>query len=350
MKAVRFDRHGGPEVLRYGDETVPQPGTDEVLVRVSYTSVSGWDVKYREGHLPRLPGRPAFPLPMQPGRDTVGVVEAVGARVVEFAPGDRVIGLVHPENHASVLAVRGLGNLSPGVRYPAHTMFGGCAQFVARPAAYWLPLPETVDERQGAAALWSYATSRRLLLARGHLRVGDTLLVVGASGGMGTATLDLARLMGVRVTAITRSSDKAAFLSARGADRVIVLGEDAAASVTSAGGTLGFDAAVDFSGTAAMVTLCLNALRPGGTLLILAGEHERQPLPITASDCIRLELNLHGVRGSTRDDQRAIVDLLARGMIDPEIHAIMPMSEIAAAQALVSAGDVRGRILLDPWQ
>lgn len=349
MKAVRHARHGGSNVLEYGDYPMPEMGPGDLLVRVELTSVSGWDVKYRNGHLTALPGRAAFPLPMQPGRDAVGVVEAIGEAVTMFAPGDRVIGLVHPANPASELTIRGLGNLSTDILYPGHTMFGGAAQFVVRPEHYWLPIPEGVTMKAAAAALWSYATSRRILVERAGVAAGDTLLVIGASGGMGTATLDLARLMGVRCIAATRDAAKTEFLLGRGAADVIVLGDDDVSQVRALGGPLGVDAMVDFSGQASMLRMGLQTLRPGGTMIVVAGEHGSDPIPVTAGDFVRLELNVKGARASTIDDQRTILRLLAQGALRPAVHAVMPLSETAAAQDLLSASAVQGRLLLDPW-
>ena len=352
MKAVRIARHGGREVLDYGDVPRPTVGCSDVLVRVLATSTSGWDVKYRVGGLPALPGRRGFPLPMQPGRDAAGIVEAVGDDVTLFRPGDRVVGLVHPANPASPLTIRGFGNLSTDIDYPGHTMFGGNAQYVARPETYWLPLPGAVTFEQAAAALWSYASAHRILRNRLEVGLGDTLLIVGASGGMGSATRDLARAMGVRVVATTRAPAKAAMLRADGTEVVVLgAGDDGEADrIRAAGGALGLDGAVDYSGDSAMVRLAIAVLRPGGTLVIVAGEANDAPLPVTAADCVRLELNLRGARASTLDDQRIVLAALAHGTIHPVIHAILPMSRIRDAHAMIENGEVMGRILLDPWQ
>ena len=350
MKAVRITRHGGSEVLEYGDYPLPEVGPSDVLVRVDSTSVSGWDLKYRVGGLPQLPGRKSFPLPMQPGRDAVGVVERVGADVTRFKSGDRVIGLVHPANPSSPFTIRGLSNLSSDIDYPGHTMFGGYAQYVARPETYWLPLPAHVDSVEAAAFLWSYATSHRILRSRLEARLGDTILVIGASGGMGTATLDLARAMGVRTVAVTRSASKGAFLREHGAAEVVVLDDNAVSNVRAHGGPFGLDGAVDFSDQRDMLAFAVSVLRPGGSVVVTGGEQAGGPLPITVVDMLRLELNVRGVRASTLDDQRTVVDALASGMIKPAIHAVMPMSQVREAQELLESGVVAGRIVLDPWQ
>lgn len=331
MKAVRLLAHGGPEVLTYGDFPRPDLGPGDVLVRVLATTVSRWDVKYRIG------AGGGFKLPMQPGRDAAGIVEAVGGQVKRFKPGDAVVGLVHP--------VSATGESL----YPGHVTFGGNAQFVARPEAQWLPLPASVTPAEAAAAMWSYATSHRILLDRLQLRLGDALFVVGGSGGMGSAILDLARAMGVRVVAVTRSATKLDFLKRLGASEAILLPHEAAAIRAAIAPKNDCVAAVDCSGDPAMMRLCIDLLRRGGTFVPVASEGPPAPLPITVADCTRLELTIRGARASTLADQRAVVALLAERRIRPAIHAVMPLSELRLAHRLLESGEVQGRIVLDPW-
>jgi NADPH:quinone reductase-like Zn-dependent oxidoreductase len=355
MKAVRIFEHGGPDQLVFGDFPEPDVGPSDVLVRVLATSVSRWDLKYRAGAwrdspMRGLPGRSMFPLPMQPGRDAIGVVVAVGSEVRAFQPGNRVAGLPHPANPMSPMSIRGLGNLSTKIESPGHTMFGGNAQFVARPESFWMPLPDNVDPRAAAASLWSYATSHRILSDRVGARLGDTIFVTGGSGGMGSATIDLARAMGVRVVTVTRNAVKVDFLRGLGASEVIVLPTTADAVRELTDDRLGVDAAIEFTGDPQLQRLCIDVLRTGGTIVPVAGDLTTESFPLTVQDCVRLELNLKGARGSTLNDQRIVLDLLARGAITPAVHAVLPLSEVREAHTMLEAGDVTGRIILDPWQ
>jgi NADPH:quinone reductase-like Zn-dependent oxidoreductase len=334
MKAVRLLKHGGTEALAYGDFPQPEVGPGDVLVRVLATSVSRWDVKYRMGE---AGGGQVLKLPMQPGRDAVGTVEAVGSQVTSLKPGDRVVGLVHPVNAKGESV------------YPGHQTFGGNAQFVARPEAQWLPLPAHVDLNDAAAAMWSYSTSRRVLVERLQARLGETIFVTGGSGGMGSAVLDLARAMGVRVIAFTRSERKTDFLRKLGASEVVVAQEKTADAVKKLA-PRGCDGAIECSGDTAMLRLCVDVLRRGGTFVPIAAEGPPVHLPITVGDCTRLELNIRGARASTMEDQRAVVTLLAQKRIKPAIDCVMPLSELARAHERLEAGEVFGRIVLDPWR
>src|SRR6266480_8026430 len=277
MKAVRLFEFGGPEKLVYGDYPVPDVGPTDVLVKVLATSVSRWDIKYRTGevhefygkatgHHGGIQGRRAFPMPMQLGRDVAGEVAAVGTGVTTLEPGDRVLGMTNPENTRSLASIRGLGNLSGGVDLPGHTMFGGYAQFVARPESYWIKVRSDLDLDQGAAAMWPCATAHRIITNRLNVRMNDNILITGASGGMGTATMALAKLAGATVIATTRHGGKEEKLKRAGADAVVHTGRDDIVKVIRAAtGGEGVDAAVEYTGAPELMRLCIDALRLGGT-------------------------------------------------------------------------------------
>ncbi|OTP66588.1 Quinone oxidoreductase [Caballeronia sordidicola] len=353
MKAVRIFEYGSPEVLRYGDYEQPSVGPHDVKVKVLATTISRFDIKYRLGLLSSvaLPGRKGFPMPMQLGRDAAGIVEAIGSDVTAFRVGDRVVGLTSPANPMSAMSMMGLGNLSTDIDLPGHTMYGSNAQFVARPESYWLPLGDDVSMVDAAAAMWAYATAHRALINRLNAQIGDTLLIIGASGGMGSATLDLANKMGIRTIVTTRSPNSVSYLNECGASDVIVIGPktNLAEKIGVLVGKLGLDAAIDYSGDAAMLRLCVDVLRPGGRLAVIAGEQNRDPMPINVEDCIRLELNIYGCRGSNISDQQAVVKLLGEKKIKPAVAAVMKLSEISIAHEMLENGNVNGRIVLEPW-
>ncbi len=358
MKAVRLFEFGGPDKLVYGDYPVPEVGPGDVLVKVLATSVSRWDVKYRTGevhefygkatgHHGGIAGRKPFPMPMQLGRDVAGEVVSAGTAVRSFKAGDRVVGLVHPENPQSSVAIRGLGNLSTGIDLPGHTMFGAYAQFVARPESYWIKT--TADFDQAAAAMWACATSHHVVAGRLNARVNDVVLVTGASGGMGTATMLIAKLAGCSVIATTRYPAKAEALKAQGADLVVdITRPDAAQEIRAFTRGEGVDGAVEYTGATELMRLCIDVMRMGGTFCPVGGEMKKIPLRVV--DMIGKELNVHGVRASTRNDQRIVVELLEKGHIRMPIYATLPLSKVGEAHRLLEhAADLVGRIILHPW-
>ena len=359
MKAVRLYEFGGPDKLVYEDQPVPEIGADDVLVKVLATSVSRWDVKYRTGevhefygkttgHQGGIPGRKPFPMPMQLGRDVAGEVAAVGAGVTALKPGDRVLGMTNPENTLTLASIRGLGNLSGGVDLPGHTMFGGYAQFVARPESYWIKTAPALDLDQGAAAMWPCATAHRIVANRLNVRMNDTVLITGASGGMGTATIKLAKLAGATVIATTRHPGKTASLRREGADIVVHTNADALRTLREITRGEGVDGAVEYTGATELIRLCIDALRLGGTLCPVGGELKEMPLRVV--DMVSKELNVHGMRGATRNDQRIVAELLEKGRLSMPVHAVLPLARVAQAHAMLEDGrDLVGRIVLHPW-
>ncbi len=251
--AVRLFEYGGPEKLIYAEYDLPPLGAHDVLVKNFAGSVSRWDVKYRAGDLTRyqIPGRAAFPLPQQLGREAAGEVVAVGSAVSRFKPGDRVVGVTHPEDPNSIETARGLGNLSRNLAIPGHQAFGSYAQYLVRDEQMWLPLPDGVDYEQAGVALWPFSSSHRVVHDRLQVRLGDTVLITGASGGMGQATMQLCKLAGARVIATTRHASKAAVLRELGADAAVITtdAERARAEVLSLTGGEGVDHAVDYTGS-----------------------------------------------------------------------------------------------------
>ena len=360
MKAVRLYEFGGPDKLVYGEHPMPDVGPGDVLVKVLATSVSRWDVKYRSGevhefygkatgHHGGIHGRRAFPMPMQLGRDVAGEVAAVGTGVTALAPGDRVLGMTNPENTLSLASIRGLGNLSGGVDLPGHTMFGGYAQFVSRPESYWIKCRRDLDLDQGAAAMWPCATAHRIVADRINARMNDNVLVTGAAGGMGTATMQLAKLAGASVIATTRYPGKTEKLRREGADHVVDSSrDDALQTIRELTRGEGVDAAVEYTGAPELMRLCIDALRLGGTFCPVGGELSEIPLRVV--DMVSKELNVRGIRGATRNDQRVVAELLEKGRIVMPIHAVLPLAKAAEAHAMLEgSSNLVGRIVLHPW-
>jgi NADPH:quinone reductase-like Zn-dependent oxidoreductase len=351
--AVRLFEYGGPEKLVYAEYDLPPLGAHDVLVKNFAGSVSRWDVKYRAGDLTRyqIPGRAAFPLPQQLGREAAGEVVAIGPAVNRFKPGDRVVGVTHPEDPHSIETARGLGNLSRNLAIPGHQAFGSYAQYLIRDEHIWLPLPDGVDYEQAGVALWPFSSSHRVVHDRLQVRLGDTVLITGASGGMGQATMQLCKLAGARVLATTRHAGKAAQLCELGADAAVVTAdaERARAEVFSLTNGEGVDHAVDYTGSPDLLRFIGSVMRLGGSIVVTS-EQGREPVPFLASDLIRLELNLLGIRGARMNDMLTVLKLLGEHRIGTRIAARFPLAKVGEAhELLVNSPDLVGRIVVLPW-
>jgi NADPH:quinone reductase-like Zn-dependent oxidoreductase len=351
--AVRLFEYGGPEKLMLNEYDLPPLGSRDVLIKNLAGSVSRWDVKYRAGDLERyrIPGRAPFPLPQQLGREAAGEVIAVGGAVTKFKPGDRVIGATHPEDPDSPEAARGLGNLSRNLAIPGHQAMGSYAQYLIRDERMWLPLPDGVDWEQAGVALWPFSSSHRVVRDRLHVKPGDNVLITGASGGMGQATMQLAKLAGGRVIATTRHENKADMLRELGADGVVVTSDEEQAfkDVSRLTSGEGIDHAVDYTGNPELLRFIKDVMRLGGTIVVTS-EQGQEPLPFRAADLIRLELNLLGIRGARMNDMLTVLKLLGEGRIRTRIAARFPLSKVGEAHTLLETSpDLVGRIVVLPW-
>lgn len=266
--AVRLFEYGGPDKLLVGEYDLPAPGPHDVVVKNMGGSVGRWDVKYRSGLLAKyqIPGRDSFPLPQQLGREASGEVVAVGPEVKRFKVGDRVIAVTHPQDPNSVETARGLGNLSR-VPVPGHQTMGSYAQYLVRDETLWLHLPDSVDFEQAGVSLWAFSTSHRIVRNRLDVRPGDDVLVMGASGGMGQATVQIAKLAGGRVITTTREESKRGMLLELGADAVIVTTDKDQSRKELRGltGGEGVDHAVDFTGSPDSLHFAKDSMRLGAT-------------------------------------------------------------------------------------
>src|SRR5687768_2235370 len=189
MRAIRVSEFGEPDVIRVAEEPVPRIGERELLVRIHAAGVNPVDPHIRAGTYARTP-----PLPFTPGIDGAGIIEDVGAGVTRFRPGDRVY-------------------LS-GSMSGTYAEFARCAEHEAH------PLPERSTFEEGAALGIPFGTAHHALFARGAAREGETVLVHGASGGVGNACVQLARARGVKVFGTAGSADGIALVKRLGAEAV----------------------------------------------------------------------------------------------------------------------------------
>ena len=190
MKALRSHASGGPETLQLDEVDTPHPGPGQVRITVKACAINFPDVLIIKDMYQFKPQRP-----FSPGGELSGVIAAVGEGVTQWSAGDRVIAM--------------MGN-------------GGLAEEVLAPADKLFPLPDAVSFETGASLLMTYGTNMHGLLDRGHLKAGDTLLVLGAAGGVGLAAVELGKAYGAKVVAAVSSEEKAAVAREHGADEVVI--------------------------------------------------------------------------------------------------------------------------------
>ncbi|KIX97607.1 uncharacterized protein Z520_06385 [Fonsecaea multimorphosa CBS 102226] len=350
MTAVRLYEFGGPEVLKVERHPIPTPAKHQVLVRVRATSVTGWDSLYRRGKLTAPPGRAALPLPQQLGREAAGEVEAVGKDVSMFSPADRVVVMVSPACGQCAYCRRGEDNLCRDIALPAHQSFGGYAEYIVVSEHGLLKAPKHLEFEKLACLLWSFGTAFHMVHNKAKLRPGESVLITGASGGMGTACIQLAKINGANpIIALTGSMDKADGLRSNGADVVLNYRDPDVVEQIREHTTNkhGVDVVLDNVGGDQGIGMAIQACRTGARLVLVAFIAGRE-LNLDIFTLIIKELSVLAARGSTRREQETVLALAAAGKIDPTVDARFALSDIRKATDMLENREHTGKIVVLP--
>lgn len=340
MRAARFHRHGGPEVLAV--ETMPDPvvGPGQVLVRVRACALNRLDLWQRRG-LDRI----AIPLPHVSGADVAG--EVVAAPGDEVPAGTRV--LLQPGLSCGRCAACLDGRDNECRRYDVlgYQSQGGYAELVAVPVANVVPIPDHVTFEAAAAFPLTFLTAWHMLLTRARLRAGDTVLVVAGTSGVGQAAIQIARLHGARVIATAGSARKLARAAALGADAVVDHHQqDVVAEVRRLTDKRGVDVVIEHVGQATW-DRSVRALAAGGRLVI-CGNTTGWDAAIDLRFLFSRQLSLLGSYMGTKGELLQAVRFLADGRLAPLVDAVLPLEAAADAHRRLEAGEVAGKLLLAP--
>jgi len=341
MKAVLFRKHGGPEVLEYVDFPAPVPARDQVLVRLRFAALNRMDVAVRQG----WPGI-KLELPHINGADGAGEVAAVGEAVSEFSTGDRVVINANIGCGQCEMCTSGWDNRCHNWHLLGETVRGTYAEFVCVPARQLYRLPQVFDFKIAAAAALVFQTAWHSLITRGALQAGETVLIVGAGGGVNTACISVARLQGARVVVVGSSSQKLDRAKSLGADVVINRAEvrDWSKAAFEATDKRGVDVVVDNVGTTFMESL--RALRKGGRL-VTVGSSGGPMVEIDNRYLFYRHISIIGSTMSPLSDFRTAMDLVTAGKLSPSMDMTCELPAAAEAQRRLESGAHFGKITLD---
>src|SRR3984957_3638992 len=324
MKAVLCRKFCAPDELELADLPEPVAGPGEAVVRIKAAALNFFDTLIIAGKYQHKP-----PFPFSPAAEFAGLVESVGAGVTDIVPGDRV-----------------MGNIG----------WGAAREAIAVPAKLLVKLPDTLDFDRAAGLTVTYGTTLYALRVRGGLKAGETLVVLGASGGTGLAAIEIGKIMGARVIACASSDEKLDFARAHGADQTVNYAtEDLRHALKQLGGERGIDVVYDPVG-GSYAESALRSLGWEGRYLVVgfaAGEIPKLPLNLVLLKSCDIRGVLWGswVRREPKA-QRAlmtqIVDWCAQGKLSAHVHAVYPLAEIVAALKAIADRKVMGKIVLRP--
>ncbi len=341
MKTVLFRQHGGPDVLEYTDFPAPEPKAGEVLVRLRAAALNRMDIMVRNG----WPGL-KLEMPHINGADGAGEVVLLGEGAAGFDIGDHVV--INPNLGCGTceFCLAGRDNLCRDWHLLGETVRGTYAEYVAVPARQLYKLPADFDTHQAAAAALVYQTAWHSLVVRGNIQKDETVLIVGAGGGVNTASVQIAKYIGARVVIIGSDAQKLEMAKSIGADILIDRSKetDWSKSVFVATNKRGVDVAVDNVGTTFMQSL--RALRKGGRLLTV-GNSGGPRFEIDNRYMFAKHLSIIGSTMSTIYDFKEVMDLIVGGKLKPILDKTYPLKDAGLAQERLWKNKNFGKLTLE---
>jgi len=342
MYAAFFSRHGGPEVMETGEAPEPVVATGTVVVSVRAVALNHLDLWVRRG----IPGL-SLDLPHIGGSDVAGVIDEVGAGVEGWEVGDRVA--LNPSLWCGRCewCERGAHPLCVDFKILGEHVAGGTAERVRVAARNLYRLPDGLEFRVAAAAPLAYQTAWRALKTRGGLKQGDSVLVTGASGGVSTAAIQICKLFGARVLAVTSGPENVGRVSDLGADVVFDrLETDFVEGVKAHTKGRGVDLVLDSVGEAIWIQ-CLSSLSRLGRM-VTYGATTGPRGAVEIRHMFWKQISVSGSTMATRSEFEAVMKHVAAGDLAPVVGDVLPLAAIRDAHEALEAGRVFGKLVLEP--
>jgi NADPH:quinone reductase-like Zn-dependent oxidoreductase len=340
MKAVLFHTHGGPEVLEYTDFPTPEPGEGQVLVKLEAAALNRVDLWTRNGW-----SGIKLEYPHILGADGAGTIAGLGACVSGWNIGDRVVINSNLGCGHCPACIAGQDNRCRDWHLLGETVRGTYAQYVVVPASNVFPIPSDFEPRLAAAAALVFHTAWHSLIIRGGLKPGESVLVVGASGGVNTASIQIAKLAGAVVYVVGSSIEKLKLAESLGADHLIDRSKDENWSKTVYNLTdkRGVDVVVDNVGTT--FPLSFRAAARGGRILTV-GNSGGPKFEIDNRFIFNRHLSILGSSMGTRSDFATVMGLVFEGKLKPVLDLDFPLEDAWIAQERLEKGEQLGKITL----
>lgn len=340
MKAVRIQEFGGPDVLRYEDVPDPQPRKDQVLVRVKACALNHLDIWVRKG----LPG---VKLPHILGSDVAGEIVSVGEYVTGFTLGQRVLlAPMHFCNHCAK-CVAGLQNECREFSALGNAVDGGYCELIAVPAVNVIPIPDSLDFDHAASLPLVFLTAWHMLVGRAGIRLGQTVLVLGAGSGVGIAAIQIAKMFHARVITTAGDEKKLDKAHALGADYGINhYQQKISQEVRKITNKEGVDIVVEHVGVATWEE-SMKSLKPGGTI-VTCGATTGPNVSFDLRFLFSRQLNLLGSYMGTMGELHDVLSHVFAGRLKSVVDRTFPLKEARAAHEYLEASQMFGKVVLNP--
>jgi NADPH:quinone reductase-like Zn-dependent oxidoreductase len=340
MKAIVFEQHGPPDVLKYVDVPQPTIKPNEVLVRVKACALNHLDLWVRQG----LPGV-SFPLPHIPGSDVAGEIAQIGTDVTTVRVGQKVVLAPGVTCGKCPACVSGLDNRCRQFTNLGYMIDGGCAEFVRVPEVNCLPYPENLSFEEAAAVPLVFQTAWHMLVGRAQLQPGEDVLILGASSGVGSAAIQIAKFFGARVITTAGTDEKLQKAKQLGADYGINhKSQKIREEVRRITNKRGVDVVFEHVGTATWDE-SIASLAPSGRL-VTCGATTGFDAKIDLRFLFSRQLSLLGSYMGTKSELHTVLKLVAAGRLKPIVDRVFPLAQASAAHAYLESSSQFGKVVL----
>lgn len=340
MKAVLFHQHGGPDVLQYTDFPTPEPKAGEVLIRIRAAALNRMDVFVRNGWAGLN-----LEMPHINGADGAGEIEALGENAIGFQVGDSVAINANLGCGECEFCKNGKDNLCKHWHLLGETVRGTYCEYVCLPVRQLYKLPKDFDFHKSAAAALVYQTAWHSMVSRGKVTAGETVAIIGAGGGVNSASIQIGKYLGAKVIVIGSNAKKLSQAEMLGADILIDRSKESdwSKAVFLATQKQGVDVVVDNVGIT--FPLSLRALKKGGRLLTV-GNSGAPRFEIDNRYIFAKHLSIIGSTMSTISDFTEVMDLVIADKLKPVIDKTFDLKDAALAQERLWHGENFGKITL----
>lgn len=337
MKAIRIHVHGGSDVLKIDTIEQPKVGHGEVLVKVKYAALNHLDIFVREGF-------PGIPLPVIPGSDAAGIVQETGKGVTKFKPGDEVLHIPFRIPPDDPLIMQDKENLSDHFTIPGEHSDGVQAEYISVAESFLMHKPQAISLQEAAAFPLASLTAYHMLIRKASLQKGDWVLVYGASSGIGSAAIQIAKRIGAHVITTVGSAEKGEMARGLGADHIIEYSKEAIGK-TAKKISGGIDVVFEHTGAKTWKD-SLRCLKTGGKI-VTCGATTGPNIEIDLRPLFIKHQQIIGSTMGTLADMQAVYKMVQEGALRPVLGKVFPFEDVHLAHNWLEEGRHFGKVLLE---